>query len=295
MAETDQTEIEEQLAVWEARGDGKTAQEEPRGPAKVIQLPLWPEPKRGAPNAVLRGALFAAVHKDRQYMRRKELIAAQDGITIRYTGEQLDQADLDVWEQVLHLARTQALGTECYFTAHGFLKALGRSTGKRNHEWLQTALERLTGGLVRISAGRWTYFGTLIEGGARDEDTGRYVVDINPKLAAFYGRSQWTQIDWEQRQRLRGKPLALWLHGFYASHARPHPLTVAYLHKLSGSQTKQLKHFKQNLGRALRDLEAVGAIKSFEIRADLVHVRTVPSSSQQKHLAARRPPDRRWK
>ena len=80
MAETDQTEIEEQLAVWEARGDGKTAQEEPRGPAKVIQLPLWPEPKRGAPNAVLRGALFAAVHKDRRYMDR-ELLAAQDGIT----------------------------------------------------------------------------------------------------------------------------------------------------------------------------------------------------------------------
>ena len=120
-------------------------------------------------------------------------------------------------------------------------------------------------------------------------------MEINPRLAKFYGRSQWTQIDWEQRQQLRGKPLALWLHGFYASHAAPHALSVEYLHKLSGSQTKQLKHFKQNLGRALRDLEAVGAIKSFEIRADLVHVRTVPSPSQQKHLAARRPPDRRWK
>ena len=295
MAETHQAEMAGQLAQWKARGGGEAAQEERRGPAKVIQLPLWPEPKRGAPNAVLRGALFAAVHKDRQYMRRKELIAAQDGITIRYTGEQLDQADLDVWEQVLHLARTQALGTECYFTAHGFLKALGRSTGKMNHEWLQTALERLTGAVVLISAGRRTYFGTLIEGGARDEDTGRYVVEINPKLAAFYGRSQWTQIDWEQRQQLRGKPLALWLHGFYASHAAPYPLRVEYLHKLSGSQTKQLKHFKQNLGRALRDLEAVGAIKSFEIRADLVHVRTVPSPSQRQHLAARRPPARRRK
>ena len=48
-----------------------------------------------------------------------------------------------------------------------------------------------------------------------------------PSLAAFYGRTQWTQIDWEQRQRLRGsKSLALWLHGFYASHAAPYPLTV---------------------------------------------------------------------
>jgi len=269
--------------------------QEQRGPAQVIQLPLWPEAKRGAPNAVLRGALFAAIHKDRQYMRRQELIATQDGVTIRYSGEQLDQADLDVWEQTLHLARTQALGSECYFTAHGFLKALSRPTGKKDYEWLQTALERLTGAVVRISDGRRTYFGTLVEGGIRDEDTGRYVVRINPELAKFYGRTQWTQIDWAQRRQLRGKPLALWLHGFYASHAKPYPLTVEYLHKLSGSQTKQIKHFKQNLIRALRDLEAVGAIRGFEIRDDRVHVQTVPSKSQQRHLAVRRLPARRQK
>ena len=116
-----------------------------------------------------------------------------------------------------------------------------------------------------------------------------------PSLRGSTAGTQWTQIDWQQRQQLRGKPLALWLHGFYASHAAPYPLTVAYLHKLSGSQTKQLRKFKQNLTKALRDLEALGAIKAFEIRDDLVHVWTIPSPSQQKHLAARRPPARRRK
>ena len=294
MAETHQADMAGQLAQWKARGDGKAAEEEPRGPAKVIQLPLWPEPKRGAPNAVLRGALFAAIHKDRQYMRRKELIAAQDGITIRYTGEQLDQTDLDVWEQALHLARQQALGTQCRFTEKGFLKALGRQSGKSGREWLRSAFARLTATAVEISDGRWTYGGNLLEF-YRDEDTGRTVLEINPKLAKFFGRSQWTQIDWEQRQRLRGKPLALWLHGFYASHAAPYPLTVAYLHKLSGSRTKQLRYFKKNLLQALRDLEAAGGIKAFEIRDEIVHIWTVPSKSQQKHLAARRPPARRRK
>ena len=266
---------------------------EPRGPAKVIQLPLWPEAKRAAPNTVLRGALFAAIQgKGRQYMHRKELIATQDGITIRYTGEQLDQADLDVWEQALHLARTQALGTECRFTEKGFLKALGRSAGKSDRTWLRSVISRLTATAVEISDGRRTYGGNLMDF-YRDEDTGRTVLGINPKLAPFFGRSQWTQIDWDQREQLRGKPLALWLHGFYASHAAPYPLKVEYLHKLSGSQTKQLRYFKRNLTQALRDLEAAGAIKSFEIRDDLVHVRTVPSPSQRKHLAARRPPARR--
>ena len=264
-------------------------------PAKVIQLPLWPESKRGAPNAVLRAALFAAVQgKGRRYMDR-EVLAAQRGVTVRFTGMQLDQSDLDVWEQALHLARTQALGTKCYFTARGFLKALTRQASGQNLEWLKSSLARLAGAVVEISDGRRTYFGTLIERGVRDEETGRYVVEINPDLAAFYGRSQWTQIDWEQRQRLRSKPLALWLHGFYASHAAPHALTVEYLHKLSGSQTKQLKHFKQNLAQALQALEAAGAIRGFTIQDNLVHVQTVPSKSQQRHLAVRRPPARRRK
>ena len=265
-------------------------------PAKVIQLPLWPESKRGAPNAVLRAALFAAIQgKSRQYMLRKELIATQDGVRIRYTGAQLDQADLDVWEQVLHLARTQSLGTKCYFTAHGFLKSLGRQTGTTAHEWLGDALARLAGAVVEITAGRRTYFGTLIDHGVRDEDTGRYVVEINPKLAKFYGRSQWTQIDWAQRQALRRKPLALWLHGFYATHAKPYPLTVEYLHKLSGSRNKQLRFFKRHLTQALTGLQQVGAIRSFEIQDNLVHVQPVPSPSQQRHLAVRQLPARRRK
>ena len=149
--------------------------------------------------------------------------------------------------------------------------------------------------MVEISDGQRTYFGTLIERGVRDEETGRYVVEINPDLSTFYGRSQWTQIDWGQRQQLRSKPLALWLHGFYASHAAPYALTVAYLHKLSGSRTKELRYFKKNLIQALQDLEAAGAIQDFEILDDRVHVWTVPSKSQQKHLAARRPPARRRK
>ena len=284
-------------AVARLAAVAETAKKRGRRPAsaKVIQLPLWPEPKRGAPNAVLRGALFAAVQGKGRIALDRELLAAQDGVTIRYTGWQLTQSDLDVWEQTLHLARTQALGTKCYFTARGFLKALTRQASGQNLEWLKSSLARLAGAVVEISDGQRTYFGTLIERGVRDKKTGRYVVEINPNLTAFYGRSQWTQIDWEQRQLLRSKPLALWLHGFYATHAAPHALTVEYLHKLSGSQTKRLRKFKENLTQALQALEAAGAIQGFMIEDNLVHVQAVPSKSQQRHLAARRPPARRRK
>ncbi len=34
---------------------------EPPAPGKVVQLPLWPKAAPGAPNPVLRSALFAAI------------------------------------------------------------------------------------------------------------------------------------------------------------------------------------------------------------------------------------------
>jgi len=283
---------------WSLDALGKTVRERPRkkpgkpqklaSPAKVMQLPLWPEAKRGVPNSVLRGALFAAVQGKSRVAMERELLAAQQGISIRFTGWQLTQSDLEVWEQALHLARQHPLGTRCGFTERGFLKALCRGSGKSSHEWLKSAFARLAGSAVEITHERITYGGGFLEF-IRDEDTGRYVLEVNPKLAALYTATRWTATDWEQRRCLRGKPLALWLHGFYASHAAPHAVSVEYLRRLSGSRTKELWKFKQNLTKALRDLEAVGAIKSFEIEDGLVRVDIVPSKSQKKHLSKPKP------
>lgn len=265
-----------------ARQD-EVPQEEPKPQtAKIIQLPLWPEPKRGVPNSALRGALFAAIQgKDRQALKG-DLLFAQQGIEIRFTGWQLDQSDLDVWEQALHLARQNPLGTQCHFTAHGFLKALGRSTGKANHKWLKDVFRRLGAAFVEITHNGKTYADNLL-GFLRDEDSGRYILEITPKIMALYAAG-WTAIDWEQRRALGRKPLALWLHGFYATHANPRPLTVQYMHKLCGSRNQDIRGFKRDLKKAHEALVSVGTIRDFEIKDGLVSVDNVPSSSQQKHL-----------
>ena len=59
-----------------------------------------------------------------------------------------------VWEQALHLVQQHPLGTRCDFSAHAFLKALGRSTGKPMHEWLKDAFARLGGCFVEITQSR---------------------------------------------------------------------------------------------------------------------------------------------
>jgi hypothetical protein len=237
--------------------------EKVRQRAKIIQFPLWPEPLRGMPNPTLRSALFSAIQsKDRRFINY-ELISAVNGVEIRFMGKQLNQEDLEVCAEVFHLARLHPLGDTCHTAAHALLKALGRSTGRTNHQQLHASLIRLQQPL-EIKAGRYSYSGSLIMEGVKDDLTRHYLIKINPRLAPLFHHG-WTGLEAEQRRQLRGKPLALWLHAFYASHAKPYAYKVETLRDLSGSQTKHLFKFRQNLRQALTQVQAVGAIAGWEI------------------------------
>ena len=262
----------------------KQSQPSKKKKAEVVQLPVWPSHARGVPNSAVRGALFAAIEgKHRQYFHRKTVLATQNGITIRYTGLQLTQTDLDVWEQVIHLARYQPLGHSCVFTAYSLLQSLGRPIGKSSYQWLDETIDRLTACNVWVSDGRVTTFSGLIERGVRDDETKAYKLRLNPDLINLYDGG-WSAESWEQRQKLRKKPLALWLHSFYATHAKPYPMKVEKLQKLCGSREKRLRNFKAKLQIALEELKNVGAIRSFTIEEGKVYVDNIPSRSQRRAL-----------
>jgi hypothetical protein len=272
------------------QGQGSQAAEgrtepQPSAPAKVIQLPLWPEPVRGTPNSFLRSALFAAIQgKTRRWMKA-EFLGSLQGISVRFTGQQLDQSDLDVWEQAVHLTRLHPLGNTCQFTGYAFLKALARSTGNTDYKWLHSTITRLIACAVEIRSGPKVFTGSLLSSCTRNEGTDLYKLTLDPKTLKLYGWNDWTAIDWEQRQALRRKPLALWLHGFYSSHAAPFPVKIETLRQLSGSATKRLRKFEENLRKALDDLETATGIKgTIDDDDDLVTVERLPSRTQQRHL-----------
>lgn len=241
---------------------------------KVAQLPLWPEAVRAVPNAVLRGALFS-VSKERETFTKRTLIASVEGIEIRFQGTRPNQTDLDVWEMLLHLARLQPLSSEVQFTAHAMLKALGRGTGKSQHEQLKQEMMNLAAGATEIT---WTkerksFVGTLISSYFRDEDTGLYVVKFNRDFGKLYASGH-AAIDWEQRRSLGQNNLAKWLHGFYSSHEeRVYPYKVETLQRLCAS-TSPRREFRRLLKTAFLKLVELGTVTSWDIDAktDLVSV-----------------------
>ena len=224
-------------------------------------LPDWPANKRGLPNGALRSALFGISPKERRTYIVERHVAAIEGIQVFISrGPSLMQHHLDVWEQCLKLAKDQGTGRRIEFTAYAFLKSIGRNVGKSDSIWLKNCLYDLSACVVRLSDGHYTYFGPLIQGGSRDEITGRHVIEINPKIALLYGVGQWTQLDYAQRQQLRRHPLAQWLHAFYSTHASPYRYKVETIRTLCGADSAgELKKFRQLLRRALTHLgEATG-------------------------------------
>ena len=255
------------------------------------QLPIWPDAVRGGPNVLLRSAFFAGIQSRQrrtlghQTSVDKEpegvVIAAQDGVSIKFAGTQLNQYDADVFFEATHRARTQPLETECVFEGASFLKAIGRTDSPGNYEDLHQSLDRLRHGTVEINSDRAVYRGSLISAYTRNHDTKLFHVAFRPEILKLFSHASYTQLEWQQRQKLKGKPLALWLHSYYSTHAEPFPVSAAYLLKMTGSPAP-LKHFRQYLKSALDELETIGWTPSF--KKDRVTIIKEPSKSQGRHL-----------
>jgi hypothetical protein len=235
-------------------------------------LPEWPEKARGIPNGALRSSLFGAIRKGpRKFLKRTKLQSV-NGLTIVFNGPRLSQADLDVWEHCLHLARINGTGCQIRFTGYSFLKSIGRNTGKSDREWLKGVLLDLASSVVEISDGKRAYFGPLIHHGVRDEVTMEFVIEVNPRVAILYGADGWTQIEWAQRWALRRQPLAQWLHGFYSTHAEPYPYKVETLRRLAGSENEHLFSFRQELRSAMSKVAEITGWSWCIVDADLLQV-----------------------
>lgn len=239
---------------------------------KELMLPSWPDNKRGTPNTFLRSALFSAVQSKDRVNMKGVVLASQSGVIITYTGEQLNQEDLSVWECLVSLAKEQPLGCVCEFTAYEILQSLGLPTGGDNHKRLHSVIIRLTACAVEIKHAGPTYFGSLIESGIKDEITSHYTIKLNRELIKLYGKTEWTGVNWEQRSLLKRKPLAMALHGYYSTHKNPYPIKLSTLQKFTGGRNKQQAGFKVKVKSALDELVRIGFLTDYSIDGDTVSI-----------------------
>lgn len=252
---------------------------------QMVPFPVpWADDQFAAPNICLRSALFGVSKRGRRKMLN-ETVAAQDGYTVIWEGERLDQADEDVWLVVLNQARRHGLGVPVEFTYRNLLKTLQWPDSGYSTNRIKACLERLHKGRVELRSPRGKFSGYLIDFlGILPEAGGKYFLRLSPEMVHLFDSDQYTYLDADRRLSLESY-LAKWLDGYVESHAKPFPVKVTTLRDLCGSTMNDLKHFRSELKGALDDLKAKGSILDWKIDArDLVIVERVPSVSQTRHL-----------
>lgn len=261
---------------------------------KQLSLPFpWGEEVRGTPNILIRSALYAVVRPGQRRWFKQEQICSLDGYTIIYAGEQLDQGDLDIWNQVVHLCQHD-LGGYVLCSKKQLLRNLDRGEGKENKLWLMRGLDRLVAASVKLID---MTAGTKEDPRVINENMLGYMMDgdklllrASEKWATLYIRDSYTLIDWQRRLAIPPRSqLTKWLHAFYSSHAKPFPMKVETFRDLCGCKTTDIHRFRANLREALTELTEphVELLSDWEIdpQNDLVIVRKNPSPSQIRHLS----------
>lgn len=234
-----------------------------------ISVPRTPGETAPMSNYLARTSLFAPIRKGRRVMHDKQMLHSPEGISVLYTGKQLDMADQDVYLTALRLAGGIKAGDRIVINRAAFLRMLGykHNPGARDYKWLEESFYRISTGRVIIKAKHIEANLPLMGALLSDTRSGDYYFTIPRETYALWAKNLYSYIDLEKRHALeRNVPLSKWLQSYAQSHAPGvHTISVDLLHQWCGYGGR-LRDFRDSLNGALDELTRVGILASWSIQ-----------------------------
>lgn len=207
-----------------------------------------------APNALLRGALFAGASAANRKALRRERIETLAGYDIRYTGMRLDQGDLDCWMAVIEASKTAPHHADGRFMVHGaaILRLMRLQDTGKNYAMLEGRLSKLKSGSIDIRINdEWRYEGSLIDEIARNESKRLLIIKLNTNMLRLFGHG-WTGMELGHRAAMGRNQLARWLYAFASTHTTMHPISTPKIRELCASEIADIYRFRQQLKKAVQ-------------------------------------------
>ena len=280
MAESDDTKqprrnLDDRLNALRKRG-AEAAEQKAAETEKQMFLPGMDEFMRAMPNHIARSSLFAPVARGRKRMHQDTVLQSRGDAEIRFWGEQLDEAQADVWMQCMKEAQRQPLGTPVVINRAAFLREIGRQTGNYEYKWLHRTMKALSfamlvievtkaDGKPKLSIGK-TRTLHLIAGFDYDEASEEYTLTIDPRWHAMYGNREFALIDWEKRREFgRNQDMAKTLQRLVATSSNPVQRYALDWLKSKMEYSSPMRKFRDALGAACAELERLEIITAHKI------------------------------
>jgi hypothetical protein len=198
--------------VKKQAAEAQTALEQTAAETQVqMFLPGMEDFMRAMPNHIARSSLFAPVASGRKKIHKDTVLVSRGDAVIKFWGEQLDEAQADVWMQAMHEASKQSLGEPVVINRSAFLKAIGRQTGNYEYKWLHRCMQSLSfamlvievmtkDGKPKLTIGKSRAL-HMIDGFDYDDEAEAYTLRIDPRWRGMYGNREFALIDWDKRRQ----------------------------------------------------------------------------------------------
>lgn len=230
---------------------------------------------RTMPNHLARSSLFAPVARGRKRLRAGELLVSRGDAEIVFWGEQLDEAQADVWMQAVFEAAKVPLGSAVKISRGEFLRAIGRNTGRTDYQWLLKAMVRLSWAMMIISevknCEKLRTLGDaeplrMLNHFKYDATEESYTLEIDPRWVLLYAGSKYSKIDWVKRLAFGNQQdMAKSLQRLIAtSDDKKQRYSLDWL-KDRMCFSGRIRDFRKSLSSAFRELERLEIIVDGEI------------------------------
>jgi hypothetical protein len=225
-------------------------------------LRYWPDGVAAMPTQFSRVALFSVIQRGRRKFFNDQKLESRADVHVQYTGDQLDQADADLWLAILRKGRGLPIGQRMYLSSGELLKETGRLVGGSGRVWLASSLGRLSKAFLMVqitkkNGCKVTVNCHLMSSGV-DHDTGRTFIRLDPEGANLFDTLSY--VSWETRLALKSemaKSLQMYICGHATDHT--HGVLLESLRIWSGYDGR-LRDFRNAVLTAFVALESAGII-----------------------------------
>lgn len=255
------------ITQQEIEGRERSANKAKQKASTPIQmfLPGMDEFMRAMPNLLARSSLCAPIARGHRKMHGGTvLVSRKDGV-LEYWGEQLDEADADILLQLMFEARQAALGQPIIINRAAFLRAMKRSTGKHDYEWLHRRMKVLTAATLIIEAKKTdgstkyrigdTKAFHILAGLDYDANVEAYTYTLDPQWQVLFDNREYALIDWQKRLLIgRGQDMAKALQRLVATSSNAEQQHALDWLKEKMQYASPMRKFKNALNSAMREL-----------------------------------------